>query len=168
MTDIVTDKGVLSQISRETNIGEVTQLGLVAHIKESLKHAWCPGCGLAAIQLGIPIRAAWYRLTPEDGVGVLLLNPKILSRSGLMVHPDEGCLSIPGVYIPTQRYSCITLENDGHVREVNGFEAIVVQHEVDHMDGILNTEREYKSDSFGRNSPCPCGSGKKYKKCCLN
>jgi len=52
-------------------------------------------------------------------------------------------------------------------------EAICVQHEIDHLNGITIHDRENKSKpiisekKIGRNDPCPCGSGKKYKKCCL-
>ena len=52
-------------------------------------------------------------------------------------------------------------------------ESICIQHEIDHLNGITIHDRENKSKPIvsqkkvGRNDPCPCGSGKKYKKCCL-
>ena len=44
-------------------------------------------------------------------------------------------------------------------------DAIVLQHEIDHLDGILISDREYHAVKVGRNDLCPCGSGKKYKAC---
>ena len=52
-----------------------------------------------------------------------------------------------------------------------GFNAYIIQHEIDHLNGITCIDREYKREplkvgtKIGRNEPCPCGSGKKYKKC---
>ena len=53
-------------------------------------------------------------------------------------------------------------------RPSKGFDSIAVQHEVDHLNGILIEDRRHiVPQKVGRNELCPCGSGKKYKKCCL-
>ena len=59
-----------------------------------------------------------------------------------------------------------------HDQEQRLLESICVQHEIDHLNGLTIMDRENKpqpimSEKVGRNEPCPCGSGKKYKKCCM-
>jgi uncharacterized protein YecA (UPF0149 family) len=70
--------------------------------------------------------------------------------------------------ISIKRYNQIEFKNDGQLFSAEGKEAQIIQHEIDHMDGILIIDKEYKSNNVGRNDPCPCGSGKKYKKCCIS
>ena len=61
-----------------------------------------------------------------------------------------------------------------HDDELRLLESICVQHEIDHLYGKTILDREDKQepmvvkDKLGRNDPCYCGSGKKYKKCCIN
>ena len=170
MDTIITDQKLLALVSRETTWGQVEELKLKERLKEAMKGAWIKGCGLAAIQIGIPLRYAWYRIPgKKDGefVEVELLNPKILTFDKMAIMPKEGCLSIPNTWSRTKRFSDITLENDGKKYAVYGIEAFIVQHEVDHMDGILNLARRCAQfPKIGRNELCPCGSGKKYKHCC--
>ena len=171
---VLTDLTYLRQISKPTNLKEIEKRQVVPLIKYALFRAWTFGYGLAAIQVGIPIAAAWYWL-PSDkdrgpsglGEGHLLINPQILEMSEPIIKPGEGCLSMPGKMFTTKRYNRIVLLNDGHKGIAEGVEAQIIQHETDHINGILVPDREYKSSTVGRNDACPCGSGKKYKKCCL-
>ena len=127
------------------------------------------GVGLSAIQIGIPIRAALAII--GDKVHKLV-NPRIIGKSTEEIkYNKEGCLSIPNKYVNTVRRKSVTVGDDINVVvEYEGFEAIVVQHEIDHMDGILMTDRievpVRNMNKIGRNERCPCGSRKKYKKCC--
>ena len=66
---LITDKGVLSTISRETTLQEVMELNLIPKLKAALETAWTGGYGLAAIQISIPIRAAWYKWQGKDEIG---------------------------------------------------------------------------------------------------
>ncbi len=165
---IVTDLKYLRQVSHETSKKEVSKRELVVAIKLALKTAWINGYGLAAVQLGIPIRAAWYwyptkvHHPPKE---ILLINPVILEKSNPIIIPGEGCLSLPNQTFSVRRYTNIILDNDGVEIEVNGKEAQIIQHEIDHMDGIIIIDSKYKSKP-GRNELCPCGSKKKSKKCC--
>lgn len=169
-TTIITDLNFLKMVSKETSLKEVESRKLVPLIKYALNKAWTFGYGLAAIQVGIPIAAAWYWLPGErnsyKGEGHLLINPKIIEMSEPIIKPGEGCLSIPNRMFTTKRYNQITLINEDRKCVAEGLEAQIIQHEVDHLRGILVSDREYKSDPIGRNDTCPCGSGKKYKKCC--
>ncbi len=130
--------------------------------------------GLAAIQLGIKKRASIYKRNNESSELVELLNPTIIKKEVPIIYKQEGCASFPGQYHDTKRFKIITVKDDIHgERKVVGMEAIIVQHEIDHMDGVLFFDRkqqpiERTTKKVGRNDPCPCGSGKKYKKCCGN
>lgn len=186
---IVTLESILRQKSVETTIEHVQEINLIGKLQEASEKAWCDGCGLAAIQIGVPLRMAWYRIpkvekgkiVPGTGQSVTMINPKIITQNLYQPFHGEGCLSIPDKRFNTGRYSEIIVEGifivdgdtgDGEVKRfsLSGFEAVLVQHEIDHLDGILckDKEREFKKISVpGRNDKCPCGSGYKYKKCCM-
>ena len=56
--------------------------------------------------------------------------------------------------------------------QIRLLESVCVQHEIDHLNGVICMDRKrdttiVKDRKVGRNEPCPCGSGKKYKKCCI-
>jgi len=170
--EVVTDVDYLRQRSQETTLEEVKQKRIVERIKTALKTTWADGCGLAAVQIGEPIRAAWYRIPGyEEGevLEKLLINPRLKRVAIPMVFKNEGCLSVPNRRFNTRRYRVVWVESDNHppfVAQEN--EAVVIQHELDHMDGILCYDRKIREGvKIGRNEPCPCGSGKKYKKCCI-
>lgn len=167
---IITDPKILQKKSIPTTWKEIDELNLIARLKEANNHSWTLGCGLAAVQIGIFLQVAWYTDLDKE---YTLVNPKIISGATPIINPKEGCLSIPGHWLATRRYHELEIETLGREkyekRTVVGFEAIIVQHEVDHMHGIVNTQRRYTPKKVaGRNDPCPCGSGKKYKKCCID
>jgi peptide deformylase len=97
------------------------------------------GVGLAAPQLGILQRVIVY----DTGDGFqAMVNPKILRASGEQLEPAEGCLSIPGLRGTVKRAEEIVVkaldENGQPIRvRAEGYSARVIQHEVDHLDGIL-------------------------------
>lgn len=99
------------------------------------------GLGLAANQIGFPLRAAVVRLE-ENGDPIVLLNPRILWRSEELVVEEEGCLSLPGVWAEVPRPKAVRVEyqdGDGrrHVLEAEGLNARLLLHELDHLDGVL-------------------------------
>jgi peptide deformylase len=102
------------------------------------------GIGLAAPQVGISLRL--IVISDEEGRGVqALLNPAIVDRGGEMTG-EEGCLSIPGVFAPVTRAAWVTVEArsvDGKPLTLNarGLRARVLQHEIDHLDGVLFIDR---------------------------
>jgi len=68
-----------------------------------------------------------------------------------------------------------TWEEDGKIQdqELRLLESVCVQHEIDHLNGMRILDRVVDTTirvekKLGRNEPCHCGSGKKYKKCCIN
>lgn len=115
---------------------------LAADMLETMHAA--PGVGLAAPQVGMPIRMFVY--DDSEGDAGAVCNPVIIERSAETEFGEEGCLSIPGLYMEVERHVAITVEAqtlDGEVfvRTVEGFVARVWQHEIDHLDGILFIDR---------------------------
>lgn len=101
-----------------------------------------PGIGLAAPQVGISERII---VAQVEGIVYFLVNPKIVKKSGKEVC-YEGCLSVPGVEAPVERYKDVTvqaLDKTGKpvTIDAGGLLAVVFQHEIDHLDGVLFVER---------------------------
>lgn len=112
---------------------------LVENMKEVMRNA--RGLGLAAPQLGISKRILIYQMKEKEGVRVLI-NPQISSMSGEQTEPREGCLSIPGLHGTVKRAKVLRVRGFDHRnrpvnRKVYELEARVIQHEVDHLNGIL-------------------------------
>jgi peptide deformylase len=102
------------------------------------------GIGLAATQVGVLRRVFVFQLDEEHVVAVA--NPEIVERGGETEVADEGCLSIQGITVPVERSLHVVLEgqdeNGAAVRyELDGYEARCVQHESDHLDGVLMIDR---------------------------
>ncbi len=121
-----------------------------------------PGVGLAAPQIGTSLRVSVIdtsrdkRKRAPDGNSLTLINPILLSGSGEQ-YPREGCLSIPDFLGTVRRYESVivrTLTLDGKERIIraHGFQALALQHEIDHLDGKLFLDRitNLKTDLFRR------------------
>jgi peptide deformylase len=103
------------------------------------------GVGLAATQLGLLRRILVFRAEEDDDLGVLI-NPVIVEQSEEATADDEGCLSLPEVHVPVERFSTIVVEGKDaqgeDVRiEAEGLQSRVIQHEIDHLDGVLIFDR---------------------------
>lgn len=102
-----------------------------------------PGrAGVAAPQIGVPLRAFSYDAEDQRGV---LINPVIVTKEGTQ-EDDEGCLSVPGLWYPTTRSAYVVakgLDVAGEPVEVagEGMLARCLEHEVDHLDGIVYLKR---------------------------
>jgi peptide deformylase len=113
------------------------------------------GVGLAAPQLGMSQRLLVYRIGPEAPV-VALANPELEWVSEERELLEEGCLSIPGILVEVERAVHVrvrALDEDGERRQVeaSGLEARVIQHEMDHLDGVLildRTTREQRREAM--------------------
>ena len=132
---------VLRQVA--TPVREITAeiKRTIADMTETMWHQ--VGIGLAAPQVGLPHRI----LVMDDGNGgaQALINPVIENRSGT-IREEEGCLSLPGVFGMVERTKTITvraMDADGKPvsLEATGLKARIVQHELDHLDGVLMLER---------------------------
>lgn len=129
-------------------IGEITD-EIRTQAEDMLETMYnAPGRGLAAPQIGVMNRlfvtdVSWKEGTPDPQVYV---NPEILDASDTMVEGDEGCLSIPGVTTKVSRpdrVHLVWMSLDGaRVSQVfTGFAAACVQHELDHLNGIVTFDR---------------------------
>jgi peptide deformylase len=103
------------------------------------------GAGLAATQLGVMHRVFVYRGEPDGPIDVFV-NPTLEWRSEDTLLDEEGCLSIPGVWVEVERAAEVRMHGfdaRGHERTVEaaGMEARVLQHELDHLDGVLMLDR---------------------------
>ena len=138
--------------------------------------------GLAANQCSIDAERFMVRVFAlrdrYDHTVRLIINPQITEYIGIKDIKCEGCLTWRGKYVVAERSRAVRVsyynEIGEHIRNeiYKGFDAQVWQHEINHLDGIPEQieERSYvepKPIEVGRNDQCPCGSGKKYKQCCL-
>lgn len=107
------------------------------------------GCGLAAPQVGVSLRAIVIEVAPGEEGGepqiYHLVNPEIVKGSEEEIL-EEGCLSVPGYWGKVKRYKTVTFKaldrNGKKIREkATGLFAQAVQHEIDHLDGVLYTDR---------------------------
>lgn len=134
--------------------------GLIRDLIETMRHH--PRCvGLAAPQVGQLFRVAVVDVTghPKTAVShglIVLVNPRITSREGVRIQ-REGCLSVPdltGNVSRSVRVQIEALDASGHRwgRWVEGFEAVAIQHEVDHLNGTLFLDRvmNLRTDVFRR------------------
>jgi peptide deformylase len=111
------------------------------------------GVGLAATQLGIMRRLLVFQAGP-DAPATPLINPEIEWRSDDVATAEEGCLSIPGVVVDVERPLHVRvrgLDASGEplLIEASGLEARVIQHEVDHLDGVLMIDRTTREQRKG-------------------
>ncbi|MEI7813514.1 MAG: peptide deformylase [Coriobacteriia bacterium] len=105
-----------------------------------------PGIGLAAPQIGVLKRVIIYDLDDEGAGVVALCNPKIVESGEEREFDDEGCLSLPGITVPVERSCTVVCEAQtltGRVVriEADGLHARLLQHEIDHLDGVLMIDR---------------------------
>ncbi len=115
---------------------------LAADMLETMYDA--PGVGLAAIQIGVAKRVVTMDVSKKEGERepMVLVNPEITWRSEEKRVYEEGCLSIPEYYEEVERpdrirFRYTTLDGETVEREADGLMATCVQHEVDHLDGVL-------------------------------
>ncbi|MCX8995799.1 peptide deformylase [Rhizobiaceae bacterium BDR2-2] len=103
-----------------------------------------PGIGLAAIQIGVPRRLLVIDIAREgeDKQPLVVINPEIVASSDTRSVYEEGCLSIPDYYAEVERPSEVTvrfLDREGREQmlQADGLLATCLQHEIDHLDGVL-------------------------------
>jgi peptide deformylase len=132
-------------------VGDPRLDSLVADLLDTVRE---PGrAGVAAPQIGVDLRAFSYNVDGEVGY---VLNPEVVEASGEHELVDEGCLSVPGFWFPTPRWSYarvegVDLAGDRVVLEGTGLMAQALQHETDHLAGtlyVMTLEPETKRDAM--------------------
>jgi peptide deformylase len=132
---------------------------LIADMRDTMAHL--NGAGLAAPQIGVPLRVVIFGVTrnprypdAEEVPDTVLVNPVITPLGEEMEEDWEGCLSVPGLRGVVQRFKRLRYQGFDESglpidRSVEGFHARVVQHECDHLDGILYPMRIHDMSQFG-------------------
>lgn len=153
---LVPEKVLLKKAKRVTSFGPKL-IKTIEDMKKTLNACVDPvGVGLAAPQVGLSLRIFLMKPTTESPIGVFI-NPEILSTNAVKPkkakaeesddsEPLEGCLSIPRIWGPINRATEVKVRWDdvhgkSQEKTFKGFEAAIVQHEVDHLNGILFTHR---------------------------
>lgn len=140
---------VLKQVAEPVEFVNKKMRTLIEDMAETMYKT--DGVGLAAPQIGVSQRI----IVLDDGNGLLeLINPEITHKEGSQIGL-EGCLSVPGYYGDVERFDKITVKAiDKHNKKVTikaeGFLARILQHEIDHLDGLLFIE---KADNLQRIEP---------------
>jgi peptide deformylase len=132
---------VLRQKAKKVHRFDASVQSLVDDLVETVRDA--NGAGLAAPQIGVSLRAI---VTLVDEKLQIVINPEIVEESDEEIEADEGCLSIPGWYGPVRRKARVTIRGQNRKGKsikikAEGWEARAFQHEVDHLNGILFTDR---------------------------
>jgi peptide deformylase len=150
---LVVGNPVLRGKARRVSQFDGTLQKLIDDMIETMQQA--PGVGLAAPQVGVPLRLAV--LDVEDKLTVIV-NPEIIKRIG-EEELDEGCLSVPGFWgrvNRAMRVSVKALDRNGkelRIRDAEGLFAQALQHEIDHLDGHLYIDRMESLDNLQRSEP---------------
>jgi len=152
----------LWQVSRPIEAFGTAELAeLLSDMRDTMAHL--NGAGLAAPQIGVPLRVVIFGVKSnprypgiDDVPDTVLINPVLTPLSEELEEGWEGCLSVPGMrgWVPRfhkLRYTGFDQAGRSFQRDVEGFHARVVQHEVDHLDGILYPMRIRDFTRFGFN-----------------
>lgn len=145
---VAADEAILRKLSVDIDPNESLLPLLAKRMYLSVTDSLHPGVGIAAPQVGINRNVIWVQRFDKPGEPMeLYLNPKITWRSKLLRKGIEGCLSIPDTMGQVLRNYTIRLtyqDTDGtrHEEMVEGFTAVIFQHETDHLYGILFTDRQ--------------------------
>ncbi len=129
----------LRQRAREVTEFDADLQRLIDDMFETMYDA--PGVGLAATQVGVPLRVATMDCSEGRNAPMVMINPRIVAADSPELL-DEGCLSVPGVGDRVRRHTRVTavaLDRDGKEQtiEAEGLLAQCIQHEIDHLDGKL-------------------------------
>jgi peptide deformylase len=111
------------------------------------------GVGLAAPQVGLKKRILVLCPSDEPEDELVLINPRILERSGPSTLAEEGCLSFPGIFAEVERpelcrVEAFTLDGKRLEESYSGFTSRVIQHEYDHLEGVLLVDRMTPADKL--------------------
>ena len=141
------DLKILKTQSTEINSVNLDLAHLIQRMHATVSSENSKGVGIAAPQVGINRQVILVqRVDKEDRPFEFYINPKIIWQSEILREGDEGCLSIPDVYKSVKRSLVITIEfqnieNEIFSETLEGFVAVIFQHEIDHLNGILFTDR---------------------------
>lgn len=154
------DEPVLRQKAKKVKKIDASTQALIDDMIDTMRDA--PGVGLAAPQIGVSLRVIVVE-TPEDeedpssNTKLQLINPEIIKSEGEQTG-EEGCLSIPGFVGIVKRKMDITVKGQNRKGKdvkvkASGYLARILQHEIDHIDGVLFTDRIENPEDLFRLGP---------------
>ncbi|HEY5899818.1 MAG TPA: peptide deformylase [Burkholderiales bacterium] len=155
------DPRLLQRSAEVVRFGTPELTTLLQDMRDTMAHL--DGAGLAAPQIGVGLRVVIFGVHAnprypdvEEVPDTVLINPVLTPLGDEMEEGWEGCLSVPGMRgaVPRYkrlRYRGVDVNGNAFQRDVEGFHARVVQHEVDHLDGILYPMRIRDLSKFGFN-----------------
>lgn len=132
-----------------SEVDPTTDADLIPLVKTMARAMYAaPGVGLAAPQIGVLKRV--IVLDIDDGL-IVMCNPRIVEKSDETEVEDEGCLSLPGITVPVERslsVTCEALNLEGKEVRVEAADLLAraLQHEIDHLDGVLIIDRATPED----------------------
>ena len=139
---LVVPNPVLKQVSKTVEVVDDALRALMDDMLETMYAA--PGIGLAAIQIGEPVRVIVMDIAREGEPKAprFFVNPEILWASEELATYDEGCLSVPEIYDEVERPARVKIRYMNYAGETveedaEGLFAVCIQHEMDHLDGVL-------------------------------
>ncbi len=151
---LVVGNPVLRQKAKRVSQVDKTIQRLIDDMIETMRAA--PGVGLAAPQIGVPLRLAVIEV---DEKVTVIINPEIIKSSEETELLDEGCLSVPGFWgqvVRANKVSVKALDRNGkeqRIRDAEGLFAQALQHEIDHLDGRLYIDRMDSAERLQRTEP---------------
>ncbi len=139
---IILPDPLLRQVSQPIERVDADVLKLADDMLETMYEA--PGIGLAGIQIGVARRILVIDLSREgeEKTPLVIINPEIVKSSNDVSVYEEGCLSIPDYYAEVERPASVAVSHVGrdgkeHLLEADGLLATCLQHEIDHLNGVL-------------------------------
>lgn len=146
---------VLKQKAKKVSGADPSIRKLISNMIETMHDA--SGVGLAAPQVGVSLRIVVICMPEEDAEEIVLINPEIIKKTGER-EIEERCLSVPGYAgIVKRAVSVIAKARDENFKEIrikaDGLLAQTLEHEIDHLQGILYVERLVSPDSLTKVSP---------------
>ncbi len=178
---IITDQKILRAKNEEVGLEEANIL--IQSLEKELNYSALmgrPGIGLACPQIGINKKVAIVRVGGSNNISLNLVNAKIKNGYSPFLFKEEGCLSFNGKLNDTMRYQEIHIIDNlvmPHSFIATGLVSVAIQHELDHLDGILFFDRVVAKNhlkvKIRPNDLCICGKPdiltgkmKKFKRCC--
>jgi peptide deformylase len=144
-SDLRAEQSPLRQVSISVRESGINPAPVIDRLLQEL-HSIPYGTGLSAIQVGIAVRIAVVNVRRRSGEDLILIDPVLLSVSGRLTTRREGCLSLPGFKGSVTRRNKVSLRAQDlngleNLYHFSGYEAAVIQQELDHLDGILYWDR---------------------------
>lgn len=145
---------ILKQKSKRVRTIDGSIRKLISNMIETM-HSVTGRVGLAAPQIGIPLRVIVISLPEEEDIAII--NPQVVRRRGERL-VDEGCLSLPGYVGQIKRAESVTVkgrdQNGKEIRiKADGLLAQALEHEIDHINGKLYIDHLESMDKLHKIEP---------------